>query len=384
MVETLIALAITLVISGTVFALLDPTPAQFAVQQEASDMQQRLRVAEDFLYKGLLAAGAGPFITDGPSGIGPLTFSFAPVLPFRPGIDPPGSYKSDAVTVRYVPAGAAHTTLAADAPASATTVSVRAEPSCVAGQSLCDFASGASVLVFDDAGRVAVRSVALVDDANAQLTFTQPLAAAYAAGARVVEAVERTYFLKTDVVNGLYQLMTADGSTGAIAPAVDHVVGLTFDYYGDPQPPSLVNALTGPAGPWTTYGPKPPLSGVASGTNYPPGENCVFMLQSGVPAPRLAALDDSGNSGALVPLTASQLTDGPWCPDPSSPDRWDADLLRVRRIGVTVRVEAAADALRGPASVLFSHAGISRSAGRWLPDRQIRFQVAPRNLNLER
>src|SRR5262249_36630498 len=72
LVETLIALAITLVISSTVFALLDPTSAHFGVQPESSDMQQRLRVGEDTLYTDLLAAGAGPFITDGKSGIGPL------------------------------------------------------------------------------------------------------------------------------------------------------------------------------------------------------------------------------------------------------------------------------------------------------------------------
>ena len=83
-------------------------------------------------------------------------------------------------------------------------------------------------------------------------------------------------------------------------------------------------------------------------------------------------------------LGAAQLTDGPWCPDAAADDRWDADLLRIRRVSVTVRVEAAAASLRGPASALFVHAGSSRGGGAWLPDIEARFDVAPRNLNLAR
>jgi hypothetical protein len=81
-----------------------------------------------------------------------------------------------------------------------------------------------------------------------------------------------------------------------------------------------------------------------------------------------------------VRLDAAMLGDGPWCPDPADPNRWDADLLRVRAIGVTVRVEAANAALRGPASTLFARGGTSRDGKRWLPDQEIRFYVAPRNL----
>jgi hypothetical protein len=40
--------------------------------------------------------------------------------------------------------------------------------------------------------------------------------------------------------------------------------------------------------------------------------------------------------------------------------------------------------LRGPAGVLFRHAGTSHSGERFVPDQEIRFDVAPRNLNLGR
>ena len=118
-------------------------------------------------------------------------------------------------------------------------------------------------------------------------------------------------------------------------------------------------------------------------TAYPAGENCLFMLDpGGAQVPRLAGLG-SGSLG-LVPLTAAQLTDGPWCPDAANLNRWDADLLRIRKIGVTLRVESASDALRGPASALFAHGGTSRGGNRWVPDQEIRFQVSPRNLSLGR
>ena len=50
----------------------------------------------------------------------------------------------------------------------------------------------------------------------------------------------------------------------------------------------------------------------------------------------------------LSTLTAAQLVDGPWCPDAINPTRWDADLLGIRRVAITIRVEAALSALRGP------------------------------------
>jgi hypothetical protein len=158
---------------------------------------------------------------------------------------------------------------------------------------------------------------------------------------------------------------------------VDNVVGLNFDYYGTPQPPQLLDpvALT------TTYGPKPPPLGTTY-TAYPPGENCVFMVSGGAQVSRLPVLGAGG--ATLVKLDATNLTDGPWCPDANNPNRWDADLLRVRKVVVTLRVQAALAAMRGPASALFTVGGTSKSSTRWIPDQEVRFQVTPRNLNLGR
>ena len=83
-------------------------------------------------------------------------------------------------------------------------------------------------------------------------------------------------------------------------------------------------------------------------------------------------------------LDPSRLQDGPWYPDSTDANRFDADLLNIRRVRVALRVQAARAALRGPAGVLFVHGGTAASGERYLPDREIRFDVSPRNLNLER
>lgn len=54
---------------------------------------------------------------------------------------------------------------------------------------------------------------------------------------------------------------------------------------------------------------------------------------------------------------------------------------RTRHVRVTLRVEAAAALLRGPAGPVFTRAGTSTTAERYVPDREIQFDVAPRNLD---
>lgn len=77
------------------------------------------------------------------------------------------------------------------------------------------------------------------------------------------------------------------------------------------------------------------------------------------------------------------LQDGPWYPDDSDENRFDADLLRIRRVRVMLRVQAALASMRGPAGILFVHGGTSTSAERYVPDREIRFDISPRNMNLD-
>jgi len=379
LIEMLIATAITLTVVAGVVAMVQPAHGAFETGLEFADMQQRVRVAADTLSGALAVAGAGAYMA---GRAGPLIHSFAPVLPFRlgaPGDDAPGTFRTDAITIISVPSTAAQTTLAADLVVAEMTAQTVPQPGCSAGTNLCGFAPGMTVLVYDDTGSVDAFTVAAVDDAAAQLTLWAPPASVhsiYRRGSNLVEARVHTYYLKTDVASQTFQLRRSDGYAGNDAPVVDHVVGLAFTYDAEPLPPRLT-----PTGD-TSYGPAPPEPGTAF-TAYPAGENCAFRIDevSGLPVARLPPLT-AGT--ALAPLTAAQLQDGPWCPDETSANRWDADLLRIRRIGVAIRIEAALAALRGPAGVLFANAGSARAALRWAPDQELRFQVSPRNLNLER
>ncbi len=200
----------------------------------------------------------------------------------------------------------------------------------------------------------------------------------YDAGAYITQIAMFTYWLKADASTQLYQLMRYDGDA-TDSPIVDNVVGLSFEYYGDPAPPQLRPGLV----PATTYGPKPPALGTNNAADsWGAGENCAFTITGGAQVPRLSWL--GGGSDGLVRLTQAQLTDGPWCPDGAAPGRYDADLLRIRKVRVTIRVQASDAKFRGGSGSLFTRAGRSRSAQMFLPDQEIKFDVAPRNLNLGR
>ncbi|MGH9254988.1 MAG: PilW family protein [Vicinamibacterales bacterium] len=84
------------------------------------------------------------------------------------------------------------------------------------------------------------------------------------------------------------------------------------------------------------------------------------------------------------PLDPAMLQDGPWVPDDPDAVTFDADLLTIRRVRVLLRVQAALESMRGPSSVLFAHGGTSTSPERYLPDLELRFDVAVRNMNLGR
>jgi Prokaryotic N-terminal methylation motif len=378
LLEVIVAMALTTTIAASVFGMMHPTRGAFASEPEVSDMQQRLRVAVDALTEDLAASGAGVYLGDR---TGPLIRFFAPVLPFRKdlsGEDPIGTATTDTVTAITVPASAAQTTLTGDLLPGVLIAQAVAEPGCPAGTELCGFSPGMTVAVFDDAGSVGLFTVAGIDDAMRQIALAdrvaEPSFTTYRSGSSIVQVNVHTLSLKSDPASQTFQLRHGDGS-GVDVPVVDHLVRLAFDYYGEPRPPTVATGAT-------SYGPAPPPIDVRTNA-YPAGENCIFQIDpaSGEPVSRLPPL---GGGTGLVALTAAQLGDGPWCPDDTAPNRWDADLLRIRAIDITIRVEAALAALRGPAGVLFTNPGVSTSPSRWAPDREIRWRVSPRNLNLGR
>ncbi len=198
----------------------------------------------------------------------------------------------------------------------------------------------------------------------------------FAAGSNVTEARAVTYALKADAASGAFQLVRADGFDPA-QPLLDHVVKLAFRYFVDAQPPRVVDDTATP--PRASYGPAPPPLD-ESLVGWPAGENCTFAVVDGRHQTRLTVL---GSPDTVVEISPSLLTDGPWCPDAGARNRFDADLLRIRRVRFTLRVQTALSSLRGPAGLLFTNGGLSTAGGRSVPDVEIQFDVTPRNLKLE-
>ena len=375
LLEMTVSMGLMLVVTASIFSLVTPSQGNFVAEPEVADLQQRSRVAADTLYKDLIMAGAGLYSGNNPMA---LSYFFAPVMPYRQGRlqdDPPGTFRTDAITMLYVPATTAQTRIKLPMPAQSAELKVEKDPQCPQKNDLCSFEEGMTVLIYDLEGSYDTFTITNVQDDALHLQHNlDDLSKSYAAGSNVVQVRSQTYYLRTDPSTKTYQLMHYDGG-GNDVPLVDNVVGLEFEYFGDPQPPLVVKPNTDERGPWTTYGPRPNAA----------GENCVFMNDgSPRPAPRLPVLGPGGVTTTLVRLGAAELTDGPFCPDDNSPNRFDADLFRIRKIGVRIRLQTGNDALRGPASALFTYGGTSRGGNKYLPDQEVRFQVTPRNLNLGR
>jgi prepilin-type N-terminal cleavage/methylation domain-containing protein len=382
LIEMIVSTAIMLVVMGAVLGLISPIHGMFRAQPEISDMQQRLRIAADTTYRDLFMGGAG-----GHSGhANSLGYYFASILPFRRGAraaDPPASFFSDRISVLYVPASAAETRVSAVMTDPQMDIPVEAQRSCPGYDPLCGFRTNTMAAIFDETGAVDTFRITGIAQTPAALQHVgQALSKPYGAGAFVTQMVTATYWLKTDLDEQTYQLMKYDGYHTDV-PVIDNIVGLNFQYYGEPLPPALRRPLSDVRGPWTSYGPKPPAVDVddSSTPSYAAGENCVFMVQEGktIGRPELEHLNSSG--GSLVQLDQARLTDGPWCPDPTAGHRFDADLLRVRKIRITIRIQAGLETLRGTGT-LFARPGTARGGERFVPDLEVRFDVTPRNLNL--
>jgi hypothetical protein len=237
---------------------------------------------------------------------------------------------------------------------------------CPLAEPLCRFEIGTTALVFDGSGAYDTFRITGVASAPVAIQHAnQPLSKSYGSDASVAQVVSMTYWLKTDPSGTTSRLMRYDGYQSDL-PVADDIVGLSFEYFGDPRPPMLRRLSTDATEISTSYGPKPPVLGVDNpDDSWPAGENCLFLVDQGsgqaVPRPEIQTLGTA--TEPLVKLDGAMLSDGPWCPDAAAPTRVDADLLRVRKVRVTLKV---------------------RRDGGTMPTQQISFDVAPRNLNLGR
>ena len=349
LIEALVATVLMLIVTGAVFGYLNPGTTMAQAQPEAADMQQRARIGTDMLFRDLFMAGAGVYA--GPK-TGALTNFFAPVIPRKMGMTGADVYttvRTDAVTISYIPNTYSQTTIRQAMPQPSSELKVEDIPNCPKHNQLCGFEIGMTLLIFDDQGHFDFFTVTNVqNDAGHLQHRQQDLSYPYQAGAIVTMAESHTYYF--DAVNK--QLRHYDGYLSDKA-VVDNVVGVTFQYYGDPAPPMA---------------PKPPL-GIA---------NCLFD-EAGNRVGLAAALTPEG--GSLAPLPMSMLNDGPWCGD--GQNRFDADLMRVKRVRAILRVQASQVNMRATGNQ-YTEAGTGKSAHGVIPDYTLSFDVSPRNMNLGR
>jgi hypothetical protein len=368
-----------LTVTGAIFTLLNPTGSMFQAQPEVVDMQQRLRIGVDTLTRDLMMAGAGAYSG---SQSGNLASFFAPIQPSIQGNDPtldsgPGLAFTDKITIFYVPSTSGQTSISDPMPPQSAELKVNNEPGCPSGQNLCGFQEGMQVLIYDDTGAYDTMTITQVQDNAGHLQHNQqgPLSKQYDSGAKVVQYQDHVYFL--DAMTR--QLKHYDGYQ-TVTPVLDEVVGLSFEYFGEAAPPALIDPSKGQD---VTYGPKPRAMSAAAVDGWPvQGENCTIQVVGGLQVPRLANLGTG-----LVKLTSAQMTDGPWCPNATNANRFDADLFRIRMIRVTLRLQTGNASLRGNlmqgTDALWTVPGTATGA-KMVPDQQIKFEVTPRNMNLAR
>lgn len=315
--ELLVAMGIGAAVMAGAFGLMQMAQHAFIAQGEAADMEQRLRVAADTLTRDLVMAGAGSRAAQGSA---VPQYAFAPILPYRRGLvrdDPAGTFRSDVLTVLYAPSTPAGATLAADLTSTARTLTLNAGAGCPLGEIACGLKQGDSILIHDAAGSFDTFTLGIVTPGRVEMVAN-----------RSPGTPATTY-----------------GAGSKVAKIVQRTYALKSD-----SARNLYQLVS-----------------------YDGGSNSDVPIVDHVVGLEFEYFADSR-------LTAADLTDGPWYPDASSANRFDADLLRVRKIGVTLRVEAADDALRGPSGTLFVRGGTSRTGTRQLPDEIVRLDVAPRNL----
>lgn len=366
--ELLVASGVLLSVTAVAGTAAMRAQVAFRAQPEVADMQQRARVGASVIGHDLLMAGAGPVST---ALSGALVRHLPPIAPYRRGQtdDARGGvfYRPGTLSLVYVPDTQAEATIehAFDL---GRELLVDLAPNCgdAVHERVCGFTVGMRVILFEPRGTFDLATVAEVAGSRVRVEHAGGLSSNYDGGAVMAEVVAPTYFVRPDAPTGALQLVRYDGFR-TDRPLVDNVVEAAFEFFGDPRPPRVFPraAPEEPVRPVTSYGPAPPESGVDDARDlWGPGENCVFADAAG-PVPRLGQLAPGASPVLLDP---ARFTDGPWCPDGGHAVRFDADLLRIRRVRVRLRVQVATPALRGVRALFFA------------PDQQMVLDVTPRNL----
>jgi len=335
--ELVVALALAVLVTAVAWPLLDAGLKTSRRVPAAIDVHQNLRGAVVFLSEQLQAAGSGA--RSAPPG-GPIARHVPVLAPRRWGVPLPdavASASADRLTVVSVPEGAAVVRLTSPVWPGDTVVTFDGGTWC-GPTATCGLAAGDTAMLVDATGRAEVGRVA--STASGLAVLAVPLALGFHPDlqAAILPVEVRAIYWRP----AQRELRTTTGG-GADLPWIDHVVAFEVRWFGVGQSPA---------------GPSLP-------------EGVAGCLHDADGTARLAPLD-----GAVVPLPLTAFADGPWCGE--GPLAFDADLLRVRRLEVALRLETPDPLLRA-AGTRFLRAGLATGPD-VVPDMRLRFEVSPRAL----
>ena len=317
---------------------------------------------------------------------GPLNYFFAPVLPFRDGVinaDPAGTFKTDAITLMYVPS-----TAFADQhqPAGIWTrpalLTVNAEPGCPQNDGLCGFEQGMNVLIYDEIRRLR------------HLHHHRGPGRRRASAAQPEPAVEGVR--RRD-----------EGGAGRQPHVLPRQVGVSVDAL---RRRCRVRRPGGRSRRRLEFRVLRRAAASDAEEIRERSRRSVDDLRSEAEAARRSRAERRGPTARTAPSRsiqrAARFRCRGWrawrrCADAREADAGAVDrrsLVSRRDEPESLRRRSAADSenrrhrpgrgghfgLRGPASALFTNGGTSRSGSRWAPDQEVRFDVSSRNLNLGR
>jgi len=343
LVEVMVGAAISLATIALSCQLALDAQAAWRSSAARIDLQQRVRVAADLVARTVREAGGGPLSSPARAA---LMRGVPPVVPRRTGrrgAHASDDFRADAFTVIRAVADSEHGALFVTA--AAGTPALELAPGGACTLPACGFAAGDSVMLLDASGRYDVFTVTAVLGLVLSVRHhgTNP-SSSYPAGTPVLAVESQSFSFDPSART----LRVYDGDASDL-PVFDDVVAVGVRYWGDTAAPV-----------W----PRPPV-----------GEaNCLYAADGSYHSALMPAL---GAAGHLVELAPSMLIDGPWCG--SGDTRFDADLLRVRRIRISLRFQASDPAARGTGGG-FGNPGFARREAVLVPDRTVEIDVAPRNL----
>ncbi|HET9013701.1 MAG TPA: hypothetical protein VFN38_17880, partial [Gemmatimonadaceae bacterium] len=240
-----------------------------------ADQQQRLRVVAEALRHDLSMAGAGP---SRGNGRGPLIRNFPPVLPARVGLmraDLELTAASDRISIVYVPDTRAQTSLESGMAAATSPLAIDDSTPGCVPATACDFVPGDRAVIYDPSVEGGPHELLTVAAVDAARALLTPAA-----------PLSRPYAAGARVAIVTVRNYYLDAATGRL---------MVYD-----------------------------------------GDRSDVPLIDRVAAMEVGYLADQGGP-ALQPLPIAQLLDGPVSGE--APNRFDADLLRIRRVRVRLRLQ---------------------------------------------